>query len=144
MLMLLQQYSQFPEPTLLAIAERIFSVGLLRDPTSDPSNLNPSLTEKDHVSAIRRNGICYYLQEYHGPAQHAAFASIVRDLSGEINWQGKPYPRISDVAAHSAGAWLDTRETSKGNEQQTLVGEKVLKQIEEIITLVFIWKLQRA
>jgi hypothetical protein len=94
--MLLQQYSQFPEPTLLAIAERIFSVGLLRDPTSDPSNLNPSLTEKDHVSAIRSNGICYYLQAYHGPAQHAAFASIVRDLPGEINWQARPYPRIHD------------------------------------------------
>jgi hypothetical protein len=37
------------------------------------------------------------------------------------------------VAAHSAGAWLDTRETSKGNEPQILVGEKVLKQIEESI-----------
>jgi hypothetical protein len=34
MLMLLQQYSQFPEPTLLAIAEKIFSGGLLPDPTT--------------------------------------------------------------------------------------------------------------
>jgi len=126
-------YSQFPEPTLLAIAERIFSGGLIRDPTSDPSNLNPSLTEKDHVSAIRSNGICYYLQAYHGPAQHAAFASTVRVLPGEINWQGRPYPRISDGALHSAGAWQDTRGSSKGSEPQTLVEEKVLKQMEESI-----------
>jgi len=126
-------YSQFPEPALLAIAERIFSGGLIRDPTSDPSNLNPSLTEKDHVSAVRSGGICYYLQAYHGPAQHAAFAGIVRVLPGEINWQGRPYPRISDGALHSAGAWQDGRESSKGNRPQTLVGEKVLKQMEESV-----------
>jgi len=124
-------YNRLPEPTLLAIAERIFSGGLLRDHTSDPNNPSPALTEKDHVSAIRSNGICYYLQAYHGPAQHAAFASTIRVLPGEINWQGRPYPRISDGTLHSLGAWFDTKNNSSAKEPKNFVGEKVLMQMED-------------
>jgi hypothetical protein len=99
-------YPDDGEPVLMAMAEVLYSGGRYQNNnqnlTGGRNALRPRLVEGQHISAIKSQGLCYFLGILKDPRQDLSSLARVHIIQGTIEWNNRQFDYVCDGPGHKA------------------------------------------
>jgi hypothetical protein len=99
-------YPDDGEPVLMAMAEVLYSGGRYQNNnqnlTGGRNALRPRLVEGQHISAIKSQGLCYFLGILKDPRQDLSGLARVHIIQGTIEWNNRQFDYVCDGPSHKA------------------------------------------
>jgi hypothetical protein len=99
-------YPDDGEPVLMAMAEVLYSGGRYQNNnqnlTGGRNALRPRLVEGQHISAIKSQGLCYFLGILKDPRQDLSSLARVHIIQGTIEWNNRQFDYVCDGPSHKA------------------------------------------
>ncbi|PMD47187.1 hypothetical protein L207DRAFT_506201, partial [Hyaloscypha variabilis F] len=99
-------YPDDGEPVLMAMAEVLYSGGRYQNNnlnlTGGRNALRPRLVEGQHISAIKSQGLCYFLGILKDPRQDLSNLARVHIIQGTIEWHDRQFEYVCDGPGHKA------------------------------------------